>query len=720
MKKIFKNSSIIVCIIVLLFSTNYTTVKAAETASVSIGSGTATVGDTVSITVNISSASDMVMVSLWLAYDATVLEYVSGASGGSGGFLQLLKGDGGTDVYRNVSYTIVFKAIAPGTSNLSIDKSHAQCFVAGGMSEMTINASSGSITTKAPANVTYSSNNSLSSLQISPGTLSPAFSPDNTDYTATVGSDCANLIVSAIAADGTASTKITGTKMDTGANTTTILVTAQDGSTKKYIIRTNKEAAGTPAPAATTAVPAATTEATPTQAATAVAPVTVTVNGILYHVVSDFSNHPLPTGYSAVEFDLNGQKVTAGKGINKLTILYLEKEDGSGEGGFFVYDTIAKTFSLLSTVSQPALAYTILPITKGMELPSGFTMSSLEIAGNIVDVLIPDSANTTFCLIYGVDANGNAGWYRYDYTERTIQKYYSGNNTSNAVTNTTNDSDTDELLIWKILAVAAALVIFALLIATILLASKLKSKKSVFGNANDDDDDDDDESTLYVEKEDPSNHAINGSTNDSSNDSVNNTVNYIAAMESANALENALENANAMDTDKTSDIAFDFEEEDVLLEEKAIDYDIDNDDDISELTDILEDEDGEAVNMQEAEEDIVANSGLDNSSELSFDGAYSNANVDDFEDDFEFLDLDDTTQDLPEEDEFKTTEDEFEITEPVVSEIIDTEELELFDTEELEVIDTEELDIEDLNEDDLDEEELEILDLEEVSDDEDK
>ena len=77
---------------------------------------------------------------------------------------------------------------------------------------MAVSAGSGSVTVKAP--VSYSTDNTLASLDISPGVLSPAFSPNVTSYTTTVGSDCSQLVVSAVANDENASVSVRGTRMD--------------------------------------------------------------------------------------------------------------------------------------------------------------------------------------------------------------------------------------------------------------------------------------------------------------------------------------------------------------------------------------------------------------------------------------------------------------------------------------------------------------------------
>ena len=77
MKKLLKTSCVILMAIILSTGMLSIPVKAAETASVSIGSATANVGDSVSVTINISgSGSHIIMCDLWISYNSAVLEAV--------------------------------------------------------------------------------------------------------------------------------------------------------------------------------------------------------------------------------------------------------------------------------------------------------------------------------------------------------------------------------------------------------------------------------------------------------------------------------------------------------------------------------------------------------------------------------------------------------------------------------------------------------------------
>jgi hypothetical protein len=91
-----------------------------------------------------------------------------------------------------------------------------------------------------------SNNSYLSSLSISGVTLSPAFSYNVESYTASVPNNITSITVSYTLQDGGATVTVSGnTNLQVGANTVTITVTAEDGTTRTYtIIVTRNTATG--------------------------------------------------------------------------------------------------------------------------------------------------------------------------------------------------------------------------------------------------------------------------------------------------------------------------------------------------------------------------------------------------------------------------------------------------------------------------------------------
>lgn len=451
--------------ILMLFG--LTNVKAAQTAHVSISSASANVGDEVTITITASSDVKIELCDLRINYDSSILQYVKGFDAGGGGTGRLISPNA-------TSFDVVFKTINPGTATISVDKSTSYTSSAD-EDYMSLTTSSGSVNVKAPAS--YSSDNTLKSLQISPGTLSPAFSPDRTTYNATVDADVKELVVSAAANDSAAKISISGRRMDPGSNTTTITVTAKDGSVNKYIIYTTRLEDGQEA---TTEAESKTEDAS--QAVNNDG--TVTIDGRKYSVVKDYSGITIPDGYQEIDYDYNGQKINAVKGIKTgLILMYLESEDG--KGGFYIYDETAKTFSPYNTVAEPEITYVVLPITNSLDKPAGYALTRFTMNGKEVQVLM--DADRQYCLFYGVSSLGEKGWFRYRVSDGSIQAYsVVKSNTANADVKADNGKTSGNSRFWLMIVLILGLIIAVFIVITIVLCSKLAKVKKVFNMASKD------------------------------------------------------------------------------------------------------------------------------------------------------------------------------------------------------------------------------------------
>ena len=508
-KKII-SALLIICMCAVMAFVNKTDILAAGTARVSIGSASGTVGDTVSIDVSISASSGIGGATIYVSYDPSILA-LSGSSSNSGTAMVSFMDE---STASNQSKTITFKIIGAGTSSLNVIGDSKVIDI--DMQACSISKSSGSVTASAPAS--YSSDNTLSSLQISPGVLSPAFSPDVTTYTTSVGADCASLTVSAVPNDSKATVSVSGKRMDPGFNTTTITVTAENGSKRTYTIKTTKE---------TNSASNENNQATGSDSSNgstdnnnipdvqdpnseAIQEPNITVDNAEYKIVSANDEHPLPDGYTPTEYDYNGTKVSAGVGIDTgVTIVYLESTDGKGESGYYVYDSVRKTFSPFVEVSQPQFTYCILAIDEAsMELPEGYDVGRTVINGKEVDALLDRTGN--YALFYGVSSTGETGWFRYNVNDGTIQGYAGYNMADEQVINTnTKTADSDKAFntvsdyIFVILAVLAV-VIIALIVVVIALSIKLSKSKKAFVGAMDgyEDEDIDEEDLDDMELED--------------------------------------------------------------------------------------------------------------------------------------------------------------------------------------------------------------------------
>ena len=446
--------------------------KADEQVSVSISSASGTVGSEVTVTVTISADKDIDGATINVSYDKSIIRPVDKANSGVVMFSALEMTSDST-----VSISQKFEIIAAGTTTLSV-AGDAKISVNGERATIS-SASSGKVTAKAPAS--YSSDNTLKSLQISPGTLSPAFSPERTTYNATVDADVKELVVSAVANDNAADVSISGRRMDPGSNTTTITVTAEDGSVKRYIIYTTKLGDGQEA---TTEAESKTEAVTEDASQTVNNDGTVTIDGRKYSIVQDYSGITIPEGYQEADYDYNGQKINAVKGIKTgLILMYLEGEDG--KGGFYIYDESAKTFSQYNTVAEPEITYVVLPITNSLEKPAGYALTKFTMNGKEVQVLM--DADRKYCLFYGVSSLGEKGWFRYRVSDGTIQAYsVVKSDTANADVKADNGKTSGNSRFWLMIVLILGLIIAVFIVITIVLCSKLAKVKKVFNMASKD------------------------------------------------------------------------------------------------------------------------------------------------------------------------------------------------------------------------------------------
>lgn len=566
---------VLVCLsLIIIFTTadilfDKKTVSAEETAYVSISSGSCEVGEIVNI--NITLSENVMQCDFYINYDSNIIVPSGGDyDAGGNGILRFVSADKRT-------FNITFKAINPGTTNISVVKSTAQM---GSANEdyMSINASIGKVTVTAPES--YSDDNTLSSLEISPGVLSPAFSSNVTTYTTSVGSDCDRLTVSATANDSKATIKVSGTRMDPGLNTTTITVTAEDGSKKVYTIKTTKgDNVTTPEQASKEAEE---TDGTNQDGTTAgdnnsiIQEPTVRVDDYEYKIISSFAEDSLPSGYVQSETDYNGIKIAVGMGINtRVMLAYLESTDGTGESGFYVYDSVKKTFSKYIEVYQPELSYCILPIDESsMELPDGYEAGRININNREVDVLLDKTGN--YALFYGVSSTGDTGWFRYNINDGTIQGYAGYNSSDEPALIHAQDKEASAKGVVNVLKgtsniilallVVLVLIIAALIVAVIVLSRKLSVSKKAFVKAMDEYDDSDEYDELLIKKDD---------SDDSDNDEADSQehdedieVSEDADIEESTENNDSYNTQNEEYTDDSSDAdILDEESEEIELEE---------------------------------------------------------------------------------------------------------------------------------------------------------
>lgn len=262
MKKI-KSLQLMVVIGLGFFLTYITTVFAAGSANLSIeGNSTVAEGSNITLTIAVnnitSDAGGVVSVGGTIKFNPTYLQYVSSdasmapyqtqyqAANAASGSIKIAALDnsmesGITSSARMISVT--FKALKKGSTTVTFE--NGEITDTADILNATFGSKTITIGESTPVEPVEekSKDATLSGLAVDGYTISPAFDKDTTNYTLTVPNDATSINVTGLSTDKKASVSGTGTKtLKEGSNEIAIVVTAEDGTTKKtYILTITRE-----------------------------------------------------------------------------------------------------------------------------------------------------------------------------------------------------------------------------------------------------------------------------------------------------------------------------------------------------------------------------------------------------------------------------------------------------------------------------------------------
>lgn len=512
--------SIILTMMLILTTTLFSRVPvlAAANISVSVNKSNVKVGDTVTVTLSITSG-----------YGAQgVLKKSSGVLGGSSDEYFTI-GAGVGDV-QSFSY----KATSVGSCTFSIQEPLDDTTdVDGGTPSIGVGSATVTVTSASSNNDSNSnkdnkdnsgsntgndnnankdnenkeekksSNASLGSLVISAGTLSPEFSAATKDYTATVDYSCSSLAVTANPADSKASvTSVTGNdSLEVGENTVSVVVTAEDGSTSTYNIVVTRRA-----------------EDDPENADKQDNWKKFDINGTEWTMVNDIPEDVVPEGFEHSKTVIDGLEYNTLHGtFGDITLVYLQSESGNG---LFVYDAAQNAaYEFVRINSESHFIVVLLP--KVDDVPEGYNEISLSIEGKGVATAYQTKAEKTddktkdFYLVYAMNDNGESGWYTYDSIDGTYMRTELSTPTVAQEENDTTKSELVPGIANKYLVLAAILVLVIVILLLLLIVSAVKNRKYKAMDYHDDDDDVDD---VDGAAEDVSNEALEETTDETADE----------------------------------------------------------------------------------------------------------------------------------------------------------------------------------------------------------
>ncbi len=309
--------------------------------------------------------------------------------------------------------------------------------------------------------VSSSSDSKLSELDIAPGTLSPAFSPDVLEYTATVDVDVTDLNVRAIprAAGGTIASVEGARSISPGTNTVKVTCSAPDNSYTVYSITVT--AGGSPqAPADSSAADpgqadggttggetqGASGQGADTQAdneagqggrtggAKLLGKIagdgTVTLDGAAYKLSNNFSystvTQDIPSDFVQGSVQIGGNNYsTFHCEANDVHLVFMENTDGNGSTGFYFYDdqqNAVERFKYTGIGEN----FVVFISSARAQLPPGYKKKKLTLPSGKAVTAYKNTASKNlkdYYLVYGINSDGTDGWYLYDKAQGTYMRY---------------------------------------------------------------------------------------------------------------------------------------------------------------------------------------------------------------------------------------------------------------------------------------------------------
>ena len=447
---------VVVMVVCMMLMALPLTASAANKTTISFSSNSIKVGDSVTVTIRISSDIKIEWSEAMIKYNADILKLTSAPdddyNGGSGS-IKMIPESG------KKSFT--FKALKAGSCTFEV----YDVSITNDGEMHPIRGSSARLNVIDPLT---SSNAYLKYLYISAGSLSPKFSKDVTSYNVTIGADVEELLITADTEDNNAKMSVGGSKkMQTGKNTRTVTVTAPNGSSKVYTLNITK-------------LEGSSVSSENTSSGGIKEVDDIVIDGKVYRINNAPADISVPIGFVASTAEYNSNTYNVYKNSTSgLTLFYLFCEENQ-TGSLFTYEPVSGTFTSLSFISSAAGSYIIKQADDSVEIPAGFSKINRVISGKETEVYV-NSNDAEFCLFFAEGPSGVSGLYVYDTVENTVQRYFSGL----GVVDSTNNEDTKENIVSMVLnnptyrmilicALGAILIVLIALIIVLIVKKRAK------------------------------------------------------------------------------------------------------------------------------------------------------------------------------------------------------------------------------------------------------
>ena len=464
MKKTIK--TLLSYLLVLIIAASVFTFNVSAASATVSGGGEYEVGKSFNVTIRFTADATLYAVEADVSFNSSVLRLnsVSGAdyNVGNGSVKIVDDGFSATKPSKTSSYTLNFTAIAAGNSNITAS------LLGGGEAESRASGSAAvTVVTPKP-----SSNANLASIKLSSGSLSPAFSANTTNYTATVKYSVDSITITGSVADGGATYVGGGTfGLSVGDNQRSLTVTAADGTKKTYTINIKRMTEQETLDAE--------------QAARDANPLLVIIEGVDYTIVNDLSSITVPAGFTAGTATRKETEISVlNDNHGGYTLYWLT--DAAGENGAFYTRDENDNFSRINYIASNGKMYIIEdPDIEGY-LPEKYTKSTRTIDGVEVKVYnFAESALEDFCIVKCY-VDGTRAYYRFDTAEKTMQRAAEFDLAVKQTNSEVDDSDTQQVSWFAAMSKTGktvfAIIVFVavlLIVLAVLLIVKISSSRDI-------------------------------------------------------------------------------------------------------------------------------------------------------------------------------------------------------------------------------------------------
>ena len=479
----------------------------ADNLYIALSDTTVKIGDTITVSVTVPAG---VSATVNLTYPTDLLTYSSASDTASAnaGTVSMTIGSYGSSNKRSVG-TVTFQAKSSGKATFS-----ASAPIAGNQEgdRVSVTGASASVNVKNETgddaengdNANKSSDNSLSSLTLSAGKLSPAFKYNITNYTAEVENNVTSVVVSAKANNKNATVESVkgGEKLVVGSNKIQIVVKAENGVTATYVVNVTRKAAGDDDKQKDSEKDE--------QQDGDLSQQYYEINGQKLYPATSIPEEVVPQDFEQGTMKLwekDYPYLYNDKIGSQICLLYLVDENKENGALYMVMDSAPYEAYPYVSFSSEFGYIVVVPDADETTLPAGYKAGTLDIEGKGSIGAYYYGKDKDVCLVYAVNNEGNYGWYLYDVNERTYMRYL-GNSEADREEIQVPDTEAqsgdvqklesqNRMIFWAFLIV----VLFLLIVIVILVLSRRNRLEHPEEEDFEDFDDFDDEENAELETE---------------------------------------------------------------------------------------------------------------------------------------------------------------------------------------------------------------------------